>query len=389
MVATWTRSSSGSPRLRNRRARCSTSGRCCSTSASRARLVAGVALLGAVQLQEQLAGPLAVDGQPRAARRRLLGRRRHPPRRRPPRPRQRPRPRRGSPGRPARCRASRHLAPGGGVGLWTVRSAAGHAGPCRAAALAQPDPHLALGVQAGVDLAGQRAEHGPGERVPLGQLAAGGGDGDGDLEGLRRQLEPAGELGGLDGVRQQHRAGLVDRDPQVLDLVEGEVEAGREPGRGGAQDREVRRVGRQPDLDRVLDDPVRAHCPTGVAPGDESFTHPRALRSSATVPRLIAGSIKARAGRSGSARLGEPDQGLAVDPVGDPLGERAGTQRLVEAPGRVPVQHPPLEPGQPALEADLGQRLQQQPPGAAAPERPAGRRGPPGRGCAPPARSSS
>src|SRR3954452_19628886 len=36
MVPTWTRSSSGSPRLRKRRAQCSTSGRCRCTNASRA-----------------------------------------------------------------------------------------------------------------------------------------------------------------------------------------------------------------------------------------------------------------------------------------------------------------------------------------------------------------
>src|SRR5262245_52343859 len=36
IVPTWTRSSNGSPRLRNRRAQCSTSGRCRPTSASRA-----------------------------------------------------------------------------------------------------------------------------------------------------------------------------------------------------------------------------------------------------------------------------------------------------------------------------------------------------------------
>jgi hypothetical protein len=51
---------------------------------------------------------------------------------------------------------------------------------------------------------------------------------------------------------QEDRARLVHGDPQILDLVEGEVQPCREAGRGRPQHRQIRPRRGQPDLDEVL-----------------------------------------------------------------------------------------------------------------------------------------
>ena len=66
------------------------------------------------------------------------------------------------------------------------------------------------------------------------------------------ESEDAAEHGAGHGLLQQDRAGLVDRDAQILDLVEGEVQAGREAGRGRTQHRQVGTRSGQPDFHEVL-----------------------------------------------------------------------------------------------------------------------------------------
>ena len=64
--------------------------------------------------------------------------------------------------------------------------------------------------------------------------------------------EAALQLGVAGGDGEQHRARLVDRDAQVLDLVEGELEAGGEPRRRGAQHAEIAAVGGHGELHHVV-----------------------------------------------------------------------------------------------------------------------------------------
>ena len=69
---------------------------------------------------------------------------------------------------------------------------------------------------------------------------------DADLAG--GQVEAAHEVGAGVGLREHDGDRLPDGDAQVLDGVDGEVEAGRERRRGGAEHGRERAVGRQPHL---------------------------------------------------------------------------------------------------------------------------------------------
>ncbi len=57
-------------------------------------------------------------------------------------------------------------------------------------------------------------------------------------------------------MRQQQRAGLVHRQAQILDVVDGQVAARAEAGGGQPQGGDVGAVGGDPDLDDVAVGPV-------------------------------------------------------------------------------------------------------------------------------------
>ena len=152
MVATCVRSSSHSPRLRNRRARYSTSGRCSSTSAPRIRSRSGLP-----------SGRAASRSNSSLARARS--------------------------GTAWSSRATAVSVSSAGRAVVLFRHpdvlfghldlAFGHpdlevspSGPRRPAVLPQHDGHPVVRLQPRVDVAGQRGQHGPGERVPGRRCAA-------------------------------------------------------------------------------------------------------------------------------------------------------------------------------------------------------------------------
>ncbi len=55
------------------------------------------------------------------------------------------------------------------------------------------------------------------------------------------EVEATGQVGARVGLREHQRAGLADGDPQVLDVVDGEVEPGGQAGRRGPEHRRRRR----------------------------------------------------------------------------------------------------------------------------------------------------
>src|SRR3984885_14868486 len=214
MVATWVRSSSHSPRLRNRRARYSTSGRCSSTR---------VALILA---------------------------------------------RSGSPAGRTETRSNSSLAcvrlgeecsdrgNGGGSSSLTVTSTSNSSVTwtsysllnSSAPALGEHDRDPVVGSEPGIDGAGERGKHRPRERVARGHPGLGRVHRHGDGHQVGAELEDAFQVRAGNGLGEQHRARLVDSNTQVLDLVEGEVEPGGESSGGGAQHGQVGALGRHLDL---------------------------------------------------------------------------------------------------------------------------------------------
>ncbi|CAG7605077.1 hypothetical protein SBRY_10786 [Actinacidiphila bryophytorum] len=121
-----------------------------------------------------------------------------------------------------------------------------------AALLVQTDADRLVLGDGGVHLAGQCREHRPGEGVALRCPAVGGGRRNGHPQRIPDQPEDTAQHAAWHRLLQQDRARLVDGDPQILDFVEGEVQSGRETGRGRPQDRQIRPRRGQPDLDEVL-----------------------------------------------------------------------------------------------------------------------------------------
>src|SRR6478735_5547709 len=189
IVPTWTRSSSGSPRLRKRRAQCSTRGRWRCTSRSRAEARLASELSSSRRSTKSSALRLRVSSMPvrpssapssessMSETRLLVG------------------PQGGRHRQGDRERGVRGL--GGGAGR-----------------------------QGGQDL--------PGEAVVVGLdgTVDGAGDPDRQLPGLLE--EAAHEIGAVLGLLEHHRAGLADGDTEVLDVVDREVQAGGQAGGGGA-----------------------------------------------------------------------------------------------------------------------------------------------------------
>src|SRR4029434_8015984 len=91
-----------------------------------------------------------------------------------------------------------------------------------------------------VDLVGQGGQDLPGEGV-AGQRVAGGTGLDGDVDPQLGVGQVVGDVegGGAAPPGQQLGARPVDRDPEVVDLLVGELELGRQAGGGGSDDREV------------------------------------------------------------------------------------------------------------------------------------------------------
>src|ERR1700730_3228117 len=213
MVATWVRSSSHSPRLRNRRARYSTRGRCSSTR---------VALI------------LARSGSPAGS---TVSR---------------------SNSSLACVRSGEECsdrAGGGGSSLtvtststssvtWTSYSLLNSSAP----ALGEDDRDPVVGSEPGIDRAGEGGKHRPRERVARRHPGLRRVHRHGDGHQVGAKLEDALQVSAGNGLGEQHRARLVDRDTQVLDLVKGEVEPSGESGGGGAQHGQVGALGRHLDL---------------------------------------------------------------------------------------------------------------------------------------------
>ena len=98
---------------------------------------------------------------------------------------------------------------------------------------------------------------------------------DGDLERVVDEPEHATEHRAGHGLLEQDRAGLVHRDAQVLDLVQGEVQTGREAGRGRPQHRQVGTRSRQPDFHEVLGRGLACDLGHPHLQGGTSFSGPR------------------------------------------------------------------------------------------------------------------
>src|ERR1700722_6885289 len=213
MVATWVRSSSHSPRLRNRRARYSTRGRCSSTSVALSLARSG-SPAGSLESRSNSSLACVRSGEECSDR-----------------------------GSGAGSSLTVTSTSNSSV-TWTSYSLLNSSAP----ALSEDDGDPVAGVQPGVDGAGQRGQHGPRERVAGGlpRLRRGHRHGDGHQVGA--ELKDAFQVGARDGLSEQHRACLVDRDTQVLDLVEGEVQPGGESGGGGTQHGQVGALGRHLDL---------------------------------------------------------------------------------------------------------------------------------------------
>src|SRR4029077_19698195 len=184
MVATCVRSSSHSPRLRNRRARYSTSGKCSST---RVALILARSGSSACSTASRSNSSLACVRS----------------------------------GDECSDRGS-----GGGSSLtvtstsnssvtWTSYSLLNSSAP----ALGEDDRDPVIGAEPGVDGAGERGQHGPRERVARGHPGLRRVYRHGDGHQVGAKLEDALQVGPRYGLGEQHRARLVDRDAQVLYLV--------------------------------------------------------------------------------------------------------------------------------------------------------------------------
>ena len=118
--------------------------------------------------------------------------------------------------------------------------------------LAEHDRHLVVGAQPGVDRPGQGGEHGPGEGVPGGYPRLGRGHRDGDRHLLGAEVEGALQVRARYRLGEQHRAGLVHGDAQILDLVQGEVQPGGQARRRRSQHGQVGALGGHADRHVVL-----------------------------------------------------------------------------------------------------------------------------------------
>src|SRR5579862_3012675 len=201
MVATWVRSSSHSPRLRNRRARYSTRGRCSSTRVDLILARSG-SLAGSVASRSNSSLACVRSGEECSDR--------------------------GSGGGSSSLTVT---STSNSSVTWTSYSLLNSSAP----ALGEDDGNPVIRVEPGVDGAGQRGQHGPRERVTGGLPRFCRGHRHGDGHQVSPELEDAFQVGARDGLGEQHRARLVDRDAQVLDFIEGEVQPSGEPGGGGAQ----------------------------------------------------------------------------------------------------------------------------------------------------------
>jgi hypothetical protein len=115
----------------------------------------------------------------------------------------------------------------------------------------QRERDAVVGVDRAVDVAGQRGEHRPGEGVARRLLAVQREDAHVDADRLGGQLEGALEVGPGQRLGEEHGAGLVDGDAEVLDVVDREVQPGGQAGGGRAQDRQVGPGGGQSQHDHV------------------------------------------------------------------------------------------------------------------------------------------
>ncbi len=198
-----------------------------------------------------------------------------------------------------------------------------------------------VGVDRAVDLAGQSGEHRPGEGVAGGLLAVERQHAYGDVDRVGGQLEAALEVGAGHRLRQQHRAGLVDRDPQVLDVVDGEVEPGRQARRRRAQHRQVGTDRRQAQDDDV------SHGTSGqpaARRADSGRRRGLALRHAPSeVCRLCRRSSFARfrplgaAGRAGASHRAERSYVRTGPGCTRPTRSDGRLARMVDARARLPA----------------------------------------------------
>src|SRR5580700_2117649 len=203
MVATWVRSSSHSPRLRNRRARYSTSGRCSSTRVARILARSG-SPTGSTVSRSNSSLACVRSGEECSDR--------------------------GSGGGGSSLTVTSTSTSNSSV-TWTSYSLLNSSAPT----LGKDDRDPVVGFEPGIDRAGERGKHRPRERVARRHPGLRRVHRHGDGHQVGAKLEDALQVGARNGLGEQHRARLVDRDTQVLDLVKGEVEPSGESGGGGAQ----------------------------------------------------------------------------------------------------------------------------------------------------------
>src|ERR1700733_5407674 len=214
MVATWVRSSSHSPRLRNRRARYSTSGRCSSTRVALILTRSG-SPAGSTVSRSNSSLACVRSGEECSDR--------------------------GNGGGSSSLTVT---STSNSSVTWTSYSLLNSSAP----ALGEHDRDPVVGSEPGIDGAGERGKHRPRERVARGHPGLGRVHRHGDGHQVGAELEDAFQVRAGNGLGEQHRARLVDSDTQVLDLVEGEVEPGGESSGGGAQHGQVGALGRHSDL---------------------------------------------------------------------------------------------------------------------------------------------
>src|SRR5580692_4880320 len=200
IVATWVRSSSHSPRLRNRRARYSTRGRCSSTSVALILARSG-SPAGSVASRSNSSLACVRSGEECSDR--------------------------GSGGGSSSLTVT---STSNSSVTWTSYSLLNSSAP----ALGEDDRDPVVGSEPGIDRAGEGGKHRPRERVARRHPGLRRVHRHGDGHQVGAKLEDALQVGAGNGLGEQHRARLVDRDTQVLDLVKGEVEPSGESGGGGA-----------------------------------------------------------------------------------------------------------------------------------------------------------
>src|SRR3954454_1031111 len=208
IVPTWTRSSSGSPRLRKRRAQCSTSGRWRATRPSRA-----------ARREDAEADVSRKRSKSTAFRSRDATALRDPP--------------------------DGHESP------TTVMSAAASRyaiGQGQARVGGEPDLEVVV-VRVRGGLRRQRAEHLPGEALVVRLASARCRYTYRDGQGARRLPKLGLEVAPRDGLGKDQCAGLADGDPEVLDIVDGEVEARRESSGHRPEHGHIGTVGRDAERD--------------------------------------------------------------------------------------------------------------------------------------------